>query len=286
MANPNIAASCPDGTCKKEEVPDWCVILVFMDNHSGGVHGSGHAGVFIIDGTDNEGIYADFGTYNVWNGSSFGKVRVSKKQTTRITADGKLEDSIFGEIWSFCNEQYGSKIHSEKSCSRHGFRGPNHQYEMIAAGDASQMVAPKNFMVNGIVGWAAFRLKHGAYAVMKEYIDGCEKHVDEQLGKMASKSGKDPYNLASFNCMTFALNVYAQGRTPEKRFKTDCTNHVGELKRQVDHPNAHIAEYMARADDRGYFDDRKYRGEPEAVTNREQTEVQSKSHHDTVALVS
>lgn len=169
-------------------------------------------------------------------------------------------------------------------------------------------IAPANFRVNGIVGWAAFRLKRGAYEAMEKYAVACHAFVEEKFSQFQesfdasqvhSQSERheytlnlpenvpDPYGFGlSFNCMTFALNVYEQGRNPKTILQADCTNQVKELKRQVDHPNAYIKDYMDKADDKGYFDDRKFQGEPEAVSGSKQAKVMSIRHYTDVKLVS
>jgi hypothetical protein len=161
----------------------------------------------------------------------------------------------------------------------------------------------KNFRINGIVGWAAFRLKRGAYNAMERYILGCKSFADSQFKKFQAGDqyrqidstiwaglpiprADDPYRGGSFNCMTFAVNVYEQGCSPDTPFIPNCTNQVRDLKRQVDHPNAHIRDYMDRADDKGYFDHRLFLGKPEAKTNTHQAaDTSTIRHHTTIKLV-
>ena len=50
----------------------------------------------------------------------------------------------------------------------------------------------------------------------------------------------------------------------------------------INHPNDHIQYYMDHAHDSGIFDDRQYRGKPEAVSNKPQPSAKKLRHHKTL----
>jgi hypothetical protein len=293
---------------------DWVVLMAFMDNHSGDLHGTGHAGAFIVDGSSNLGRYVDFGTYHaiykdfsIDNGTgenldpfqsrpgalkSFARVRVSDKFSVNIIAGSRLDDIKFGKIWQECNRRFGSMLFSDKKCLRTGFQGPEHQHEFEADNESAHKISPQNFRINGIIAWAAFRLKRGAYIAMERYALACKAFVDGQFEIFKKSYRKnddpaslpngvddhginylttipDPYRPFSFNCMTWALNVYSQGLRPDVPYKTNLMQSYPNSWGRIDHPNAHIKQYMAMADDKGYFDDRWFQGEVEAVSGKQ-----------------
>lgn len=291
---------------------DWCVVMAFMDNHSGTVHGSGHAGAFIIDGQSNQGRYVDFGGYNILykDGTTtvelggkrpetmdmskkidkeMSAVRISAPENVQFGSNGRLVDAAFVEIWQDVNTQYGSGITSDKMCWRIGTGGPEHEHK-VKFFPTYYKSSPDFFRINGIVGWAAFRLKKGAYAAMLAYAEKTKAYTLGEFQKLITRKTKgkdsapepnDVYSLKSFNCMTYAITVLEQGLYPERTIKADFTQKYSTFESRFgpDHPNDHIKHYMDLADDKGYFHHRLALGMNEAVTNKPQQAVKAIRHN-------
>ena len=81
--------------------------------------------------------------------------------------------------------------------------------------------------------------------------------------------------------MTYAVAVYEQGIRPDVALPGDFTENINAGI--IDHPNAHISDYMRRADAAGYFDHRKYKGEPEAETGVDQSKTPGILHYTQAA---
>ncbi len=301
---------------------DWVVIMAFMDNHSGNLHGSGHAGAFIINGETREGLYTDFGPYTEIRTipttpnepekkiRSFSEIRISPAAWANcLTSDSNLNPDGLGKAWNKCNKRYGSDIYSSHTCLRLGFYGPEHEHELIYLPEgAVHKQAPPHFAVNGIIGWAAFRLRAGAYKEMKAFAQRCSAFIKAELSKFENvrvardspdpasspetqnpkeealkkpNLPRDPYSGIRYNCMTYAVAVYEQGIRPDVALPGDFTENINAGI--IDHPNAHISDYMRRADAAGYFDHRKYKGEPEAETGVDQSKTPGILHYTQAA---
>lgn len=168
--------------------------------------------------------------------------------------------------------------------------------------------APPHFAVNGIIGWAAFRLRAGAYKEMKAFAQRCSAFIKAELSKFENvrvardspdpasspetqnpkeealkkpNLPRDPYSGIRYNCMTYAVAVYEQGIRPDVALPGDFTENINAGI--IDHPNAHISDYMRRADAAGYFDHRKYKGEPEAETGVDQSKTPGILHYTQAA---
>jgi hypothetical protein len=110
------------------------------------------------------------------------------------------------------------------------------------------------------LGWAALRLKRGAYERMEGFIKKCEAKADEKWGKTKKayrinipKAAPDnQYSVYSFNCMTFGLCVLEAGANPNHRLKADLKDKAA-TGGFIDHPNADIKQWIARSHDGGYF---------------------------------
>ena len=291
----------PSPTCQKftlEMNPgiDYCILMVFLDNHSGSLHGSGHAGVFIIDGQANAGQYAHFGPYK----NGLGEVKISDPYDNVLrTRNGSFDETELADVFSDINENYGSGIASRNACNmKIGLNGPDHGQppgEKASFSDVAHM-AP-GFPINGLVAWAAYALPSGSYKVMEKYI--LEKEEEMQQNINANINGYEP---VSFNCMDFSvavLNSVVSVRHPvvykvknilEQPTIKDILFFVGLgpsdkayiFISSINHPNDHIQYYMDHAHDSGIFDDRQYRGKPEAVSNKPQPSAKKLRHHKTL----
>ena len=272
------------------------ILMVFLDNHSGSLHGSGHAGVFIIDGQANAGQYAHFGPYK----NGLGEVKISDPYDNVLrTRNGSFDETELADVFSDINENYGSGIASRNACNmKIGLNGPDHGQppgEKASFSDVAHM-AP-GFPINGLVAWAAYALPSGSYKVMEKYI--LEKEEEMQQNINANINGYEP---VSFNCMDFSvavLNSVVSVRHPvvykvknilEQPTIKDILFFVGLgpsdkayiFISSINHPNDHIQYYMDHAHDSGIFDDRQYRGKPEAVSNKPQPSAKKLRHHKTL----
>jgi len=295
---------------------DWMVHMAWMDNHSGKFHGAGHYGVMIVDGVKRDGLYADFGKYHMVlkpkDGSKdyrphegdgtnddhfavvaemeeeFDMIRVSKPITVQFTPEELFADAI-AEQWSNWNGLYGSEVMHRKLCQRYfSLKGPNHQW--IGTTILPQQKPPYN--VDGVLGWAGFRLKRGAYERMKTFIDNCKKTTkdkwDQTKAAYARHKPKEApanqYDPTSFNCMTFGLCVYEAGANPNNTLKGDLHDEVSSSE-FVDHPNDGIHQWIARSHDGGYFYDRQRQGMPTATAGRPQAK-KNDIHREAPEMVS
>lgn len=294
------------GKCRKVLVEinqgiDYYVLMVFLDNHSGGLHGTGHAGVMIINGQTGKGLYTDFGPYYPIAverrryrpygelliekiTEKVGEVRTEQIATMLLhTKNGTFNEEVMGDIFRDINTSYGSGIQSKNNCILKNFlNGPDHEdfhadipyldqvhrrlRNIAYPIDPFSLFLPSGFCINGLVAWAAYVLPGGAYEHMKKYIDE-EKQRMIQL----QKQNKNGYSGAKFNCMTYSLAILDKGlgldRPPGKQ---------GDF----DHPNDHIQAHMMKAQDCGIFDNRLFSGLPEAVNQTKQSPVPGIRHHD------
>lgn len=283
---------------------DWCILMAFLDNHSGGIHGSGHAGAMIVNGKNGRGLFADFGPYyeakkdgETKVRAEVGEVRILEGSGFRVE-QGKLVDATFCEFFDIINEEYGSGINSKKKCSIDIFlEGPAHESYTNDSDPMNVYVwSPTNFAVNGLIAWAAFKLKKGAYAAMERFCRDSQAYAEEEQnkavtyytsGRPKSEKHKKMYGN-SFNCMTFSLAVLEQGKHPQTTMRTDFGGRPEDARNfNVDHPNDHIGPLMKKANDAGFFDHRKYMGEHEASTKQKQTPQRASiRHHQSLGCVS
>ena len=151
------------------------------------------------------------------------------------------------------------------------------------------------FSVNGLVAWAAYALPSGSYDKMGEYISKKQEEMSNNI-----KNNKNGYDGIEFNCMDFSVAVLntiidvhhkkvKYAREAQKVFdEVNIYDGEGSLSTlpltvmSIYHPNDHIQFFMDDAHDAGIFDDRKYRGEPEAVSQKPQVAVTSIRHHQTL----
>lgn len=290
----------PSPTCQKftlEMNPgiDYYILMVFLDNHSGTLHGSGHAGVFIIDGQANAGRYAHFGPYE----NGLGEVEISDPYNNVLrTRNGSFNEETLADLFSNINENYGSGIVSKNACNmKIGLNGPDHGQppgEKASFSDVAYM--SPGFPINGLVAWAAYALPSGSYKVMEKYI--LEKKEEMQQNIKANINGYEP---VSFNCMDFSVAVL-ESVISVKHPIEDTVIFISSINTKVkhallqllltgyafimsvDHPNDHIQYYMEHAHDSGIFDDRQYRGEPEAVSNKPQSSAKKLRHHKKISF--
>lgn len=271
---------------------DYCILMVFLDNHSGGLHGTGHAGVMIINGETRQGLYSDFGPYKKKPGKKLldnnailelGEVRIDPlKENLLLTKNGKLDEKNLAELFHEINDSHGSTMISEKSCRfQKLLNGPAHgnipkdvhpTYKIFhdintlcAPIKPDSIVIPSGFLINGLIAWAAYILPGGAYCRMEKYVQEKRSEMIELQDK--SENG---YKIASFNCMTYSLAVLDQG--------LGLTRPPG-IQGNIDHPNAHIQAHMNTAQECGIFDDRLFSGEPEAMSGKVRPKVPGIRHH-------
>ncbi|CAK7022868.1 MAG: hypothetical protein DELT_02484 [Desulfovibrio sp.] len=283
---------------------DWIVLMAFIDNHSGEFHGSGHFGCMIIDGRNKVGRYADFGKYHmilkdgtaVEGGTNkeqveykglvkeeFDMVRVGDETDVAFDNNGIISDAM-ASAWSSFNEDYGSMIAHHKKCTAVGLKGPRHEMTIEFADDGTATRSAKiPYAVNGINAWAAIPLRAGAYADMNRYVENSEEFAEKKWKKAVA--GHKPkatyeervdiepndYSVVSFNCMTFCLCVYEVGVNPNATLKANLRDKP-TYSTGIDHPNKDIMYWMGIAKDKGFFNDRCFKGEQEAVTKRDQSE--------------
>lgn len=276
-----LMAECQDSLtpcrCRKHLIElepvslDYAIIMAFLDNHSGGIHGSGHAGILIINGSTGEGTFTDFGPYRKEDviDKKTGRPKIDKKTGQKkveelakvrldptakglVDPDLRLDENALGKFFVSINQKRGSGIISEKPCrftsivvptplglrKVKGLEGPSHP--MLGEG-------VKGFPVNGQVAWAAYALHLGAYGRMLAY-------AQEQERKMAALTPEDKngYKL-TFNCMTYAIAVLDVGLGYPADMKHGTSGNI-------DHPNDHIGKYMIHAVEAGFFDDRRAEG--------------------------
>lgn len=272
---------------------DYCILMVFLDNHSGGLHGTGHAGVMIINGETRQGLYSDFGPYKekidkkVMYGAHgvrieediilhLGDVNIRLfEKNLLMKKNGKLDEIKLGETFHKINDKYGSHMISDKPCwLKKALNGPVHGnirdnpsklQEIIHHFPGSSLYSSPGFFINGLIAWAAYVLPGGAYNKMKIYIE-----KEQQKMKNLQEEKKNGYSGTSFNCMTYCLAVLDKGRGLDR-----APGKPGE----PDHPNDHIQAHMNAAQDRGIFNDRLFSGQPDAVSGEEQTKVLGIRHH-------
>ena len=308
---------------------DYYILMVFLDNHSGGLHGTGHAGVFIINGQTKMGKYAHFGPY--YNG--LGTVEVLSNFSELLTQNGAFNENKLAKVFHIINENEGSGIISKNCCIfKHLLCGPAHGtafdkdmphndeeymcksktthsiYSFIQhGGNLFSRYCAENlfdrrfayhlspgFSVNGLVAWAAYALPSGSYDKMGKYILKKQKEMSNNI-----KNNKNGYDILNFNCMDFSVAVLntivdvnhktvKAAREAEKKLEEDIFYKGKSLSTppltvmSMYHPNDHIQFFMDDAHDAGIFDDRKYRGEPEAVSQKPQVAVKSMRHHKTL----
>ena len=279
---------------------DYYILMVFLDNHSGGLHGTGHAGVFIINGQTKMGEYAHFGPYH--------RVKIEGKDTTlgvvervEFTSNLLMHNSAFNEdeladTFSEINKTKGSKIVSKnKCCLSRILNGPAHGLpDALTDILLADTYAAPGFAINGLVAWAAYALPSGSYDKMGKYILKKQKEMSNNI-----KNNKNGYDILNFNRMDFSVAVLntivdvnhktvKAAREAEKKLEEDIFYKGKSLSTppltvmSMYHPNDHIQFFMDDAHDAGIFDDRKYRGEPEAVSNKPQVAVKSMRHHKTL----
>lgn len=142
---------------------DYYILMVFLDNHSGGFHGTGHAGAFIIDGKSRKGTYTDFGPYGevikeifvpmmygkrekITQINKLGEARIKPQNSIVLKAEhGELDEEALAYVFSDINKIYGSKIVSREPCLLGAFgKGPAHENFRFKATKAG-------FYINGIV---------------------------------------------------------------------------------------------------------------------------------------
>ena len=290
---------------------DWCIIMAFLDNHSANLHGSGHAGVMFFEGASGKGMYADFGPYHEIKSleakgkekvlAKLAEVRISEEQFGFRAEKNKLVDAGFSEFFNTINERYGSGIKSKNQCVRTFLEGPEHEHTIEYTFDGQAIItSPDNFAVNGLIAWAAFKLRKGAFNAMKTFCEESQARAEQEqkkaiyttMRKIPSQRWNDFTGKArqrvfeapsqnffygvGYNCMTFSLAVLEQGRHPQNAKATDFSWNPEEARNfNMDHPNDHIGSLMAKANDAGFFDHRRFLGENEAVTNAKQTEQAS-----------
>ena len=308
---------------------DYYILMVFLDNHSGGLHGTGHAGVFIINGQTKMGKYAHFGPY--YNG--LGTVEVLSNFSELLTQNGAFNENKLAKVFHIINENEGSGIISKNCCIfKHLLCGPAHGtafdkdmphndeeymcksktthsiYSFIQhGGNLFSRYCAENlfdrrfayhlspgFSVNGLVAWAAYALPSGSYDKMGKYILKKQKEMSNNI-----KNNKNGYDILNFNCMDFSVAVLntivdvnhktvKAAREAEKKLEEDIFYKGKSLSTppltvmSMYHPNDHIQFFMDDAHDAGIFDGRKYRGEPEAVSQKPQVAVTSIRHHKTL----
>ena len=266
---------------------DYAIIMAFLDNHSGGIHGSGHAGILIIDGRTGQGTFTDFGPYRPVTVidpktkekkiEELAKVRFGPSAGGLLLPDLKLDEEALGKLFVDINQESGSGIVSKKTC---GFTGTILGVRLGAEGPEHPQMGENvaGFPINGQVAWAAFALHPGAYDRMLAY-------AKQQEAAMLALTPADPrgYKNASNNCMTYAIAVLDVG-----------LGYPGDMKHgasgNADHPNDHISRYMKQAVEAGFFDHRMAVDLPEAHEATE-NDIQGMGlpgirHHKSVPCVS
>ena len=149
--------------------------------------------------------------------------------------------------------------------------------------------------MNGLVAWAAYALPSGSYDKMGKYILKKQKEMSNNI-----KNNKNGYDILNFNCMDFSVAVLntivdvnhktvKAAREAEKKLEEEDIFYKGKslstpplTVMSMYHPNDHIQFFMDDAHDAGIFDDRKYGGKPEAVSQKPQVAVKSIRHHKTL----
>jgi hypothetical protein len=282
---------------------DWFVHMAWMDNHSGGFHGTGHYGVMIVNGDTCEALYADFGKYHMMikekskdgvrykphegDGSNqdqrevahelekeFDMVRVSNTIKIELNGEGLFADKI-AKHWFEWNEDYGSGLMHHRKCRGIGQLGPDHEWNDADLETDSQYAVPP-YAVDGVLGWAAFKLKRGAYKRMKAYIEQCKARANQywETTKRLYALNRpsltfNRYGPFANNCMSFALWVYEVGSNPNHRLRGNLQD-KGAFSESIDHPNRDIKKWMAKSHDSGYFYCRQFEGKPTMSTGEQQ----------------
>lgn len=184
---------------------DYYILMVFLDNHSGGLHGTGHAGVFIINGQTKMGKYAHFGPYE----NGLGTVEDELTFSGLLTQNGTFNEEKLAEAFHKINQDKGSGIISKNMCLANGLlNGPDHgmQPNIRPVGMWRPLVWSVNllpgFAINGLIAWAAYALPSGSYKRMEDYIS---TKVEEMGIKI--NNNENGYNSATFNCMDFSVAV-------------------------------------------------------------------------------
>ena len=276
---------------------DYYILMVFLDNHSGGLHGTGHAGVFIINGQTKMGKYAHFGPYE----NGLGTVEDELSFSELLTQNGSFDENKLAKVFHEINGDKGSGIISKNMCLANGLlNGPDHgmQPNIRPVGMWRPLVWSVNllpgFAVNGLIAWAAYALPSGSYTIMENYISDKKLEMESKR-----KNNNNGYDILNFNCMDFSVAVLntiidvnhktvKAAREAEKKFEEGIFYKGKSLSTfsltvmSMYHPNDHIQFFMEDAHDAGIFDDRKYRGEPEAASQKPQVAVKSMRHHKTL----
>ncbi len=247
---------------------DYCILMVFLDNHSGNIHGSGHAGALIINGQTQRGMFSDFGPYHLIlkNGKEthIGDVRTYEPIDLLLEKkNGKLNQKILGNIFHFLNIEYGSNTLSKNHCILSDLlNGPQHEFARNYH-EYSPFIK-KGFKINGLIAWAGYILPGGAYKIMEQYIN----KTDNKITSM-QKNNKNSYKLFKFNCMTYAINILCMGlgKAP-----------LSEKEYNINHPNTNIQKYINEAQLCGIYNDRHHEGMPDAVDGHMQSKKPGITH--------
>lgn len=248
---------------------DYCILMVFLDNHSGGYHGSGHAGALIINGQTQCGRFSDFGPYHLiledGKESHIGDIRTYESTDLLLEKkNGELNKNTLGRLFHYINSEYGSDVFSEKACKLNGLlNGPRHEGTHTIIRYALFMEA--GFKINGFIAWAGYILPGGAYKIMNHYINKTKNKITSMQAEKV-----DSYDLLKFNCMTYAINILYMGLDKEP---------LSEKSNNLNHPNDDIQEYMNEAQLCGIFNDRQHEGLPDAVDDHMQAKEPGITHH-------
>ena len=228
---------------------DYCILMVFLDNHSANIHGSGHAGVLIINGQTQRGMFSDFGPY-----FPLGEVRTLELKSLFKAPNGELHRENMGKAFHSINEIHGSGIISSHYCLvKYILFGPEHEGAITKehsqtikhaysidlniiktiAQNPKNIIQKSGFKINGLIAWAGYILPGGAYTIMEQYVKEREKEF-----KAMQNKGEDAYVVYEFNCMTYARSVLYTGLGRELSSRDSI---------KIDYPNGHIQKYMDEA---------------------------------------
>ena len=290
---------------------DYCILMVFLDNHSGDIHGSGHAGALIIDGQTQRGMFSDFGPYfppsnkeeqrNTDNADEeiilLGGVRTLPLQESLLkTKNGELNRKAMGEAFHTINGEYGSDIVSEHDCrAKKILSGPEHE-GAINSEQPPHMIHRQNHLEDLFLSPASplppllaeaiifsdkkgFKI-NGLIAWAGYILPGgahmiMKQYVQARIEefKAMRDKGEDAYVVHRFNCMTYARSVLYTGLGRELPSRDSI---------KIDHPNGNIQKYMDEAQLCGIFNDRRHEGEPDVVDSRTRAKEPGINHHDAI----
>ena len=296
---------------------DYCILMVFLDNHSGNIHGSGHAGALIINGQTQDGMFSDFGPY-----FPLGGVRTLELKSLLKSKNGEPNRENMGEAFHKINIEHGSNIVSKHAClGKHILFGPEHE-GAITKEHSQTIKNARNIDINIIKTLAQNPFNTETIRTLKDELalgipyttPSARQHIgNEFLKNLIQKSGFEINGLIAWAGYILSGGAYTimeqYVKEREKEFKAmqdngdnayviykfNCMTYAQSVlytglgrklpsrdSIKIDYPNGEIQKYMDEAQLCGIFNDRRHEGEPDVVDSLTRAKEPGINHHDDI----